>query len=121
MCVRPVSFFRRKIPFFRRKSFPCRFCGWTPSGFKQNLEGVARRQTQRVCRPSQRLDCRGTNQDLSRGTSWQGSLLPRPHQFKFVIVLPQRGHRLLVLAQVVPQLLHWLSREGRTGFTGPQL
>ena len=34
--------------------------------------------------------------------------------------LPQRGHRVLPPAQVVPQLEHWLSRVGRTGFTGPQ-
>ena len=38
-----------------------------------------------------------------------------------VIVLPQRGHRLPPPAQVVPQLLHWLTRAGRTGLTGPQL
>ena len=42
------------------------------------------------------------------------------HQFRCVIALPQRGHRVLPPAQVVPQLLHWLSREGLTGFTGPQ-
>lgn len=36
-----------------------------------------------------------------------------------VMVLPQRGQMVPVPAQVVPQLEHWLSREGRTGFTGP--
>lgn len=41
-------------------------------------------------------------------------------QFRFVMALPQRGHSVLPPAQVVPQLLHWLSREGFTGFTGPQ-
>ena len=45
---------------------------------------------------------------------------PCRFQFRFVIVLPQRGHRLFLLTQVVPQLLHWLSRPF-TGFTGPQL
>ena len=47
--------------------------------------------------------------------------LPCVRQFKFVIVLPQRGHRLFLLTQVVPQLEHWLSRPTFTGFTGPQL
>lgn len=42
-------------------------------------------------------------------------------QLKFVMALPQRGQRLVWLAQVVPQLEHWLSRLGRTGFTGPQV
>ena len=47
------------------------------------------------------------------------ALLCHP-QFKCVIALPQRGHRVLPPAQVVPQLLHWLSREDLTGFAGPQ-
>ena len=42
-------------------------------------------------------------------------------QFSVVMVLPQRGQRLLLLTQVVPQLEHWLSCAPRTGFTGPQL
>ena len=42
-------------------------------------------------------------------------------QLTVVMALPQRGHSVLLPAQVVPQLLHWLTRAGRTGFTGPQL
>ena len=50
------------------------------------------------------------------------AVLRRPFyiQFVLVIALPQRGQSVLPLAQVVPQLEHWLTRRGLTGFTGPQ-
>ena len=61
-----------------------------------------------------------TINEENAGSRMARSRLRRFGQFRFVIVEPQRGQRLLLLAQVVPQLEHWLSREGFTGFTGPQ-
>lgn len=61
-----------------------------------------------------------TDKEENAGSRNARSRLRRVGQLRFVMALPQRGQRLLLLAQVVPQLEHWLSREGRTGFTGPQ-
>ena len=46
---------------------------------------------------------------------------PLFRQFRFVIVLPQRGQSVLPLEQVVPQLEHCRTRLGRAGFTVPQV